>query len=416
MSTRVGLYEWAGPGTIRMIDLKFFSPRIDTESLMRAYDYDRLAAMQEKFGITDVWATYSWGFSDEREEEDRRFLEERVENFKKLGLTLHAYIQGANLVYEDFAYKDWFAHDERGRLIPYHRGRKVTCLNNPGFREYIAAKIRAMRDKGFDGVFIDNIQMGQLALGAGGHKKPPIAFAGCSCLYCRIGFHEETSFSIPRHFKKGDDRSLAYLEFRTRSTSRFLEMAAQETHAGGMLFGSNSFDPAFHTELVFGTDLAELARIQDYLLFENHSFPVKGVSRNAKSEKIACETDKPVFVVSYKHGIGHDAAPKQYDLDLLFSEAAHATFNACLKGSEYVTRGTWHNLDASLYRAPDTSLPIRTAAPKKRHLDQRVAATARLMPPLKYALRSHYNRLLTQYMESKRFRQVMGPAYRAAVR
>lgn len=382
---------------------------------MHAYDYDQLAVLQETFGVTDVWATYSWGFADEREEEDRRFLLERVENFKKLGLTLHAYVQGTNVVYEDFAYKDWFARDECGRLVPYHRGRKVTCLNNPDFRDYIAEKIRAMRGLGFDGVFMDNVQMGQLAFGAA-RKHMPVAFAGCSCLSCRITFHEETGFAIPRKLKRGDDRSLAYLEFRTASTSDFLAMAAKEAHKGGMLFGSNSFDPGFHTELVFGTDLKEVAKIQDYLLFENHSFPANGTSHNAASERIAREVGKPVFVVSYKRPIGNDTAPTQRDLDLLFSESARAAFHPCLKGSEYVRKGVWHDLDASLYRAPDTSLPIRMAASRKRHLDQHVGRTARLIPPLKYALSAHYNYLLTRYMESKRFRKMMGPTYRAVVR
>src|SRR5882724_9950372 len=139
---RRGLYSWAGPGTARMIQLKFFHPRIDTESLMHAYDYENLARMQETFGITDAWATYSWGFSDKTEEEDRKFLLDRVDNFKKLGIKVHAYIQGTNLVYAGFPDKSWYSRDEHGRPVVYHRGRLVTCLNNPEFREYIVNKIR----------------------------------------------------------------------------------------------------------------------------------------------------------------------------------------------------------------------------------------------------------------------------------
>lgn len=416
MNTRIGSYAWGGPGTVRMINLKFFDPRIDTASLMRAYDYDYLAAMQEKFGITDVWATYSWGFALEREREDHQFLITRVKNFKKLGLKVHAYIQGTNLVYDDYADTSWFCRDERERLVPYHRGRKITCVNNPGFRAYIAEKIRSMRGHGFDGIFMDNVQMGQLAFGGIRHRaKMPIAFAGCNCLHCRIAFHEATDLPIPHKLAK-NDAAAAYLEFRVRSTTEFLRMAADEAHEGGMAFGSNSFDPGFDTELVFGTDLLEIAKLQDYLLFENHSLPKNGVSRNIASDIVARNVDKPVFVVSYKRGIGHDSAPSQRDLDLLYSESAQAAFSPCLKGSEYVDRGTWHNLDPAAYEVPRSDIPMRFAPLKKKHLDQHFGSAARLFPPLKFAVRKNYNKLLTHYMENKKVRALCDPAYRAVVR
>jgi hypothetical protein len=34
MLDRIGYYCWAGPGTIRMIKVKYFNPRIDEKSLM----------------------------------------------------------------------------------------------------------------------------------------------------------------------------------------------------------------------------------------------------------------------------------------------------------------------------------------------------------------------------------------------
>jgi hypothetical protein len=74
MNKRTGFYCWAGPGTIRMIKLKFFNPKIDRHSLMHSYDYNYLSKAKELFGITDVWATYSWGFSPETEKEDYKFF------------------------------------------------------------------------------------------------------------------------------------------------------------------------------------------------------------------------------------------------------------------------------------------------------------------------------------------------------
>jgi len=58
---RVGFYLWGGPGTIRIIEVKYFTPRMDRQSIMTCYDYDYLARAQALFGITDCWVTYSWG-------------------------------------------------------------------------------------------------------------------------------------------------------------------------------------------------------------------------------------------------------------------------------------------------------------------------------------------------------------------
>jgi len=408
---RVGLYLWGGPGTIRMIRLKFFDPKIDEESLMRSYEYDYLARMRDTFGITDVWATYSWGFSDEREKEDREFLVSKAENFTRLGLRLHAYIQGANLVYRDFPDSDWWARDERGRLIPYHRGRKVTCLNNPGFRAYVASKIRRMRGLGFDGVFMDNIQMGQLAMGA---RHRLLAFAGCACDYCKTLFEDATGHEIPRRLRN-DAITHEYLAFRAASTTSFIEAAANEAHDARLLFGSNSFDPSFDTEVVFGTDLGEIARIQDYLLFENHAFPRRGVSHNLPAELIAREIRKPVFVVSYARGIGRDAALSQDQLNAWRGERQIATFSSCLKGSEYVTDGVWHNLDPFAYEMP-VPAPIRFEAPSKKQPGKYVGAVSRLIPPLGLAVRHSYNPLMTRFMEGKRMRAYLDHVYHATIR
>lgn len=51
---RIGYYCWAGPTTIDMINVKYFSPKINEHSLLTSYDYDTLALLKEIFGITDV--------------------------------------------------------------------------------------------------------------------------------------------------------------------------------------------------------------------------------------------------------------------------------------------------------------------------------------------------------------------------
>jgi len=403
---RRGQYCWAGPGTIRMIQLKFFHPRIDTESLMHAYDYDYLAKMQETFGITDVWATYSWGFSDKTEEEDRKFLLERVDNFKKLGLKVHAYIQGTNVVYAGFPDRQWYCRDEHGRPIVYHRGRLVTCLNNPEFREYISEKIRGMHGKGFDGIFMDNVQMGQLGL-VFSKSDFPAAFTGCACRYCNGLFRERTDEYVPKNHKKAGLLE-EYLKFRTESTTDFVQTVSKEARAGGMLFGTNSFDPDFDTQTIFGTDLQEIKKHQDYMLFENHRMPDK--KRGRGNHLLSSESwEKPVFVVSYRRGIGRERAYSQSDFDHVYSEAAAAGFNTCIKGSEYLTGGVWHNLHPEDYSSPKTSIAILHSVPRKKHLIGRSR-------PARSILRHWYNPLSRAYFEKRYVRRLLDPIYFRSVR
>ena len=64
LSRRIGYYSWAGPNTIDMLKTKYFSPKLSLNSIMNSYDYEYLAELKDKFGVTDFWCTYSWGFAN----------------------------------------------------------------------------------------------------------------------------------------------------------------------------------------------------------------------------------------------------------------------------------------------------------------------------------------------------------------
>jgi len=373
---------------------------------MHSYDADSLARMQETFGITDVWATYSWGFSDKTEQEDREFLLRRVEGFKKLGLRLHAYIQGTNVVYAGFPDKQWYARDEHGRHVVYHRGRLVTCLNNPEFREYILEKVRGMRDYGFDGIFMDNVQMGQLGLVFSGAEFPA-TFTGCACRYCNGLFRERADEYVPKNHKKAGLVE-EYLKFRAESTTDFVRAVSHEVSVGGMLFGTNSFDPNFDTETIFGTDLQEIKKYLDYMLFENHGLPYDGTSRgnHAISNKA---WGKPVYVVSYRRGIGRERAYSQKDFDHIYSEAQQRGFYPCIKGSEYITGNVWHNLNPEDYSPPRSDIQISAKHRPKKHLIPRSR-------PARAILRRWYNPLSRAYFEKRYVRRMLDPIYFRSLR
>lgn len=349
---QIGYYCWAGPGTIRMIKLKYFNPKINTESVMSSYEDKYLKRVKEVFGITDFWASYSWGFADKTEKEDREFLLNRVNNFKKNNLKLHVYIQGTNLVYEDFKDKDWWCQDNYGRLIPYHKGRKMACVNNPEFRQYLNKKIKDLYNKGVDGAYIDNIFNGLPALPI--YKNHlPIIFAGCTCKYCQKRFKEQTGKKIPTNFIANQQITEQYLKFRVDSTTAFLAEVAQTAKDGKMEFGTNSSNPHYSGDYFYGYDLKEKIKLQNYILFEPVSFPqARFRAIFSTIEEVVHDFNKPTFVVAYKQHIGIDSEYSQQDFDLLFTEANKHKFNLCIKGSEYVTKGVWHNLDIDKYSKP----------------------------------------------------------------
>ena len=351
-SNRVGFYCWAGPGTIAMLRLKYFNPPINESSFLTSYDQDYLWEVKKTFGVTDFFAMYSWGFSDEFESADREFILSRLANFKKLGLRVHAYIQGPNLVYRDFKDRDFFCIDNRGRKISYHRGRKLTCPNNPNFRKYIYQKIEQACEHDFAGIYMDNAFFGQLGLPS--LARSPKVFVGCACKYCRGKFEKQTDRKFPKDFR---DRELTqqYLDFRADSLTEFLAEAAAIAHRAGKEFGSNSYDPRFDSKFVYGQDLSALDKIQDYFLFETISLPSQPDKKNHLYLDELRQTGtiaKPVFVLTYKKGISFDSSFRQKDFDSIFTEAEQLDYAPCLKGTEFVTRGRWHNLEIERYRSP----------------------------------------------------------------
>jgi hypothetical protein len=210
-------------------------------------------------------------------------------------------------------------------------------------------------------------------------KKPPFIFAGCTCDFCSRKFHKTYGLSIPKDFELNENITKQYLSFRTECVTEFLEMVANTVHQGRMVFGTNSFDPKYNTEELFGTKLTELNRIQDYLLFENHSLPNKKTN-NSYITKLCKRLTKPVFVVSYKSGIGIDNAYSQEDFDNIFSEKSKGLWYPCLKGTEYFTQGKWHNLYIN----------------KKRH--SRLIFKSHF---LRAILKKYYNPAITLFMENK---------------
>ncbi|MAS34405.1 MAG: hypothetical protein CL610_10385 [Anaerolineaceae bacterium] len=386
-----------------MIRLKYPFHKIDRSSLWQSYDYDQLQQAKDKLGITDAWVSYSWGFSEATEQDDYQFLRERLVHFRRLGIRTHAYVQGTNLVWADNQDHDYYCRDHRGYLIPYHRGRKLTCPNNPAFREYIHSKVALALQEDVDGVFVDNMHFGLFPVMLG---KSRSTFFGCRCDYCQQLFRQEVGSGIPGLFHRQTDLFEAYADFRVRRLMNLVGELADQVHAAGKVFGTNSFDPRFDTRLFYGTDMPQLAALQDYLLFENHSLPSTNHS-NAYLKPLVRPSSTPVFVVSYNKGIGREKHYSQADFDAVYSESQMLGYVPCYKASEYTTKRVWHNLRFEQIQ------PVQRVEPRRK----KVKLVENSLPQLpggrwlSWLFNRMYVPAMVRYYENKLIRRSMGWLY-----
>ncbi|MCD8484463.1 hypothetical protein LRY65_01200 [Candidatus Woesebacteria bacterium] len=338
---RVGLYAWGGPGTLRLLNTKYDAPLVDTASFLEMYDDQWLKTAREKVGATDMWVTYSWGFSDQTEQEDYDYIVDRLPLFQKNNIRTYAYIQGTNLIVSEFpteGKKSPFCRDADGQLLPYSRGRAMTCPNNPEAVQILTDRVTKAAQEDFDAIFVDNIFFG---LPAWYFRDDMLSFCGCSCEHCQKAFHEEFGYDLPLRTKRGYKQVRDYLRFRTSKLTQVIQSLSSIARSAGKEFGVNLYDPFWHTsDVMFGYNFVEIEPYLDYYLIENHHL-VKG---NEHLLPLITSSEKPTFIVSYRKGIGFDAPFSAQELNTWFSNAHDLGFVPCLKATEYVSRGTWHGL------------------------------------------------------------------------
>jgi hypothetical protein len=154
-----------------------------------------------------------------------------------------------------------------------------------------------------------------------------------------------------------------------------------------------------------------LAEVQDYLLFENHFLPSKKRS-NAYLQPLVGHLSKPVFVVSYKKGIGRERHYSQADFDAVYSESQQVGYVPCYKASEYTTRGVWHNLRYEQLQ------PVRRIEGIRLKAAATVGDTPHLPggPYLSRVVNRFYVPTLDRYYENKLVRRSLGWLYYRVVR
>lgn len=137
---------------------------------------------------------------------------------------------------KDFNNIDLWARDNYGDKIPYFKGRSVTCINNPQFIELHLDRIRKTTKQPFNGIYIDNIQMGQMTMV---YQNQPLTFFGCNCEFCNRVYFEETGNYIPAKINKlNRDNLEKYIEWRAQCTTKHIRLI-RETIGNKKELGTN---------------------------------------------------------------------------------------------------------------------------------------------------------------------------------
>jgi len=365
------VYLWAGPGTVRMNRLKFMDAPVDEAVHAEAHTAVGARRMAEEAGFTWAYLMYNWGFPPETEAEDREEFRRAVEVYHAAGMRVFGYVQLSNYV-DDGSYQaaDWYAVDPRGRPFYYYTGRYMTCWLHPAWREHLRGIVEGIVEAGADGVFFDNPWHGIQPMGFGGTWLGP---AGCYCARCRAAFREATGLDIPQAIApQADEASRQYVRWRAEQVTGTLAMLADQARSlrpaaptgatPGIRISANDFDAVMRPSyLIFGIDLAALARVQDVIMIEDYGLPrwepaaANGRPALLVNNALTLRTARaligatPLSTDPYDQGIGFDAvyAPRRFQQGIAEAAACGATM--VVKGTEYVEEGTFTLLTAERY-------------------------------------------------------------------
>lgn len=398
------MYALGGPATIDLLKEKYPHPKINENSFHEVYSKGYLKRAQKTLGLTDLWVSYCWGFSSQREKAHKEYIRKKLPLLKGLGLKTYGYVQGLNAVTEDFKSQDIFCVSSSGVLLPYSKNRHLICSNKDQARDLLLARIEDATKEDFDNIYVDNIMFGISPLNV---SVQGITSFGCHCKDCKKEFKRTYTYDLPKGNLIDKKVIRDFLNFREKTTTKIVSEMSMIAHGAGKGFGVNLYDPFFHDPLIFfGYSFDSIRKYLDYYLFENHGIQKDGSVDNTHLVPLIQKTAKPVFVISYKDGIGIDGQYPQETVDAIFSEGTSLGYSPCLKTSEYKTNGVWHTLDINSVKAPaknsdkdllgEISENQFTALKQGRHSDVFARAINRFYPNVMNFL--YHNHALNDFL------------------
>jgi len=339
------IYLWAGPGTIRMNQLKFMGVNVNENVHLNAHKRPGAEIVVHDMYQNWIHLTYSWGFPPEIELEDWNSFEVATREYHRLNAQVFAYIQTSNCVYSDsFTKKNWYANTPDGEKIYYYSGRFMTCLQNHDWLDYLKERIKDAIDRGADGIFFDNLWNG---LQPNSLFNTWLGGAGCYCETCQQTYLQETGFQAPTFIDLKSKKSIRYIEWRADKTTQVVKTLSDyaRTLKSAVVISANDYDPIMRpVKLIFGIDFEPLAKIQDITMIENFALP-KWEEKNRKilvNNALTVRNTQPFLpeskhlsMLSYDAGIGFDDVYPTRRILTAMAESAALGCSMTTKGTEY---------------------------------------------------------------------------------
>jgi hypothetical protein len=339
------IYLWGGPGTIRMNKIKFMDYPVDERAHMAVHEEETARLVVKEINANWVHLMYDWGFPPEVEAEDWEDFRKGAEAYHKVGSPVFAYIQTSNCVFQgSFKDKDWYALDPRGKKIFYYSGRYMVDWTHPEWIQHLKAMIEGALSRGADGIFFDNMWYGEQPnnlLGAW------IGGAGCYCERCRSLYRRERDREIPKKILPDREEVADYLRWRASHVTETIAELSGYVHQlkPEAPISANDYDVTMRNSyLVYGIDVAGLAKIQDVIMVENFSLPHLELKPKAKLVNNALtirntrqfvKEQAHLSVLSYDYGIGFDPVYPARRHQQAIAEAAACGASMTIKGTEY---------------------------------------------------------------------------------
>lgn len=360
------VYLWAGPGTVRMNQLKFMDAPVDVFVHQEAHTPVGAQRMAAEAGFNWAYLMYNWGFPSEIEAEDWEDYRVAVKIYQAKGVKVFGYIQTSNCAYQgSFTDKDWYAQDSQGRPIYYYTGRYMTCWLHPEWLDHLQDMVKGVVEAGSEGVFFDNPWLGGAPIHFGGTWS---GLAGCYCNRCQNTYQQDSQASIPTSLDPArDPASRRYLDWRAELVTNTLAgLSSYARSLNPQIFVSaNDYDAIMQPSYVtHGIDLRALAKVQDVIMIEDFCLPhwEPGYAQNAPElvnnaitirTALALVGDTPLSTDPYDKGIGFDGVYPPRRLQQGIVEAAACGAPMVVKGTEYVnSQGVFTLLTAEKY-APE---------------------------------------------------------------
>lgn len=350
------IFLWGGPGTRRMLRIKFMNAPIDDKIYDLAHSIEG-AEMVAQMGFNWAFLAYNWGFPPEIEEQDWESFRSAVIHFHKAGVKVFGYIQSSNCVYQgSYLEKDWYALDPYDRKIPYFRGRYYTSLASASWLSEVRERVRKVVEAGADGIFFDNAWVGGTGVDV---AEMPLGPIGSYDEHSRRAYSNAfNGAEIPLILDTRDPSARQYLRWRTEvavAAVRDWSQTARDLNPDLLITG-NSFDViASNGYLSMGVDIENMASAQDAILIPDFALPRVQEDGSVVANAItigaarARTENKPVITLPERDGVGVErmASAKQFSRALAESAALNAPM--VVNGTGYLHRNEFTMLLHSRY-------------------------------------------------------------------